>query len=69
VLHNIMYIIIKSNCQRSNQIFTMQTSLYLGDKLLNVFLNTNKGGCGQQLLYTTNVNWNEHLTLFRVNQI
>jgi hypothetical protein len=47
-------IVTTTNCQRSNQTFTSQIVFYLLDKLLYVFLNTNKGICGQQLKFTMN---------------
>ncbi len=36
-------IITKTNGQRSNQTFNMQIGFYLWDKLLYVFLKSNKG--------------------------
>ncbi len=49
-------IIIRTNCQRRNQPFGTQISFYLWDKLLYVFLETNKGRCAQKFTFTTNTN-------------
>jgi hypothetical protein len=63
VFHIILDIITRNNCWRNNQKFTLQTDFRLWDKLLNVFLKTNKARCGQQSKVNMNANWNEEVEL------
>ncbi len=42
VFHIMLDIITKTNCQRSNQPLSIQMSFYFWNKLLYVFLETNK---------------------------
>ncbi len=68
VFHIRINIVTKYNYQRSNQPLNIEISFYFWDKLLYVFLETNKGRCGQQLKFTTK-NCNKELNLFWTSQI
>jgi len=67
--HIMLNIVTKINCQRSNQPFNIQSFFGFWDKFLYVCLETNKGRCGWQLKFATNIIWNEELDLFWMSQI